>query len=330
MIEIALLDQVQQLVAKYPRLNLNTQKTTLLWSGDGSAAGSLAASAIAGKAIFSKTLTPDGSKLILAATNNAAVSPYKHLLFDTAAETLAFDDSVGRGFQGIASDATNVIWAAGAVAGYYGLWKRTGAATWTQVLTDSGAGTMYLTPDGNIHFRSSTGNYYLLSGGSASLEGAPSGRVSVEGYSKDTIGNFPCVAGSFDFRDIAGALVLNYPYDIYLNAGIFSTVAPSPRPWGCRIDATYSLSVQQVSATKACLFILNKTTPAVKFIGVIASPALPYGGGTVGGGSVQPFHARMANGLLQIYWIGNVGQGTTDGNSYGGVIRTDLSYTPDF
>lgn len=82
-------------------------------------------------------------------------------------------DSTYRNFDTITEDASGVIWANAINAGYYGLWKRTAAGSWTQVLSDSGAGKVRRWIDDKVYYRSSVGNWYECTGGTAVVSANP-------------------------------------------------------------------------------------------------------------------------------------------------------------
>lgn len=77
-------------------------------------------------------------------------------------------DSSGRTFAHIQEDASGAIWANATNAGQYGLWRRTGAGAWTQVLADVAATNyLYRMDDGKIYWNSSAGNWYECTAGTA-------------------------------------------------------------------------------------------------------------------------------------------------------------------
>ena len=199
----------------------------------------------------------------------------------------------------------------------------------------SGAGNFYTAVDGTPYFKSSTGNWYALANGAATLISAPS-NVFVYGaggpWANTTLLDFPSSLANdmqwpFTFTNIDGSFALNYPYEFVLNAGKLDAGKSVTQ---IRIDATYSLVVQIVSLSKVSLYLLNKVSLICRYIGDVPYPALPVGGGTVTAQSMYPFFARMANGLLSLYWGGRLGEPLAGNTAYSGVLRQDVSFTPDF
>jgi hypothetical protein len=182
-------------------------------------------------------------------------------------------------------DQSGAVWASGQRAGYYGIWKRTGLATWTNTLSDSAAGTLRYKPDGSLYYLSSTSNWYLLAGGTATLVGAPTGSLSIP---SNQYLDFPNIEGrpNGDFVDATGAVVSALG-TIDFNVGNQATgwyYAPSSQiKRQVRIDNTYSLVFWQaytlptsVVCPKEYLFLVNKITGTQKYIGSINCPTLNY------------------------------------------------------
>lgn len=331
MLEMALLDQLEQLNARYPRLNLlNIRHTVTQMSAVVAATLSYSISVAASRR---PTYARDMSKIYFPA--GGFDTSYKALSFDLVTEQIAYEDTVGRYFSQIITDASNAVWASANQSGYYGLWKRTAFATWTNVLTDSATGNIYYLADGTPYFKSSTGNWYTLANGAATLTAAPA-NVYLYGsggpQANTTLLDFPSSMATdaqwpYTFTNIDGSVALNYPYEFVLNAGKLDA---SKTVTQIRIDATYSLVVQVVSVSKVSLYILNRSVLICRYIGDVPYPALPVGGGTVTTGSMYPFFAKMANGQLNLYWGGKLGEPQAGNTAYSGVLRQDVSYTPDF
>lgn len=331
MLEIALLDQLEQLNARYPRLNLlNIRHTVTQMSAVVAATLSYS---IAVAVPRRSTYARDMSKIYFPA-GPSDVS-YKAMSFDPVTEQIAYEDTVGRYFWQIVTDASNAVWAAANQSGYYGLWKRTAFATWTNVLTDSATGNFYYAADGTPYFRSSTSNWYSLANGAATLTAAPA-NVYLYGsggtLTNTTLLDFPSSMANetqwpFTFTNIDGSFALNYPYEFWLNAGRLDA---SKTVTQIRIDATYSLVVQVVSVSKISLYVLNRTALICRYVGDVPYPALPVSGGPVTAASMYPFFAKMANGQLSLYWGGKLGEPPSGNTAYSGVLRQDVSYTPDF
>ncbi len=341
MYEIALLDQLESLNTRYPRLDVSNLTMKTLFSSDAATVGSLGETIMLTRGSLLYAFSPDNTKVY--ASSNAGNSPYKCLIIDLAAETVAFDDSVGRSLYPVVPDSSGAVWASGNRASYYGLWKRTGPATWTNTLSDAAAGALKYKPDGTLYYLSSTNNWYLLSGGTATLVGAPVGYLTIP---TTQYLEFPTaeLRPNADFADATGAVIAN------LGTLDFSVASPAsgwfyqPTAQGkrqVRIDNTYSLVVWQPAATsgslypKEYLFLVNKVTQAQKYIGSINCPTLNYIAAMVNQTAfdLAPFFAKLENGFLKIYWLGVLAQGSGAGSTTSnlfGLLRTNIPYTPDF
>ena len=263
----------------------------------------------------------------------------KAALFDVATETLALDDTVGRDFEQLATDNTGVAWAVSASSSYYGLWKRTGAATWTQVASDSnvGVGLRWRASDSTLWYQSYTGNHYLLANGAATLQTAPSGTLqALPSYG-------PCLA--FEGAHVASTQLLTaMSFTASLLAADGTALASQPSvPYemtfntafsgNCfvrqvRVDATYSLFVQSVSGTSAVyhLFLYNRTSNVIKYIGSL--PTLNAGTSAVW--LLVPFAATIGANGISIYFHGGINCTTVSAVSVPGVLRVDTGYQPNF
>lgn len=93
--------------------------------------------------------------------------------FNPVTETFLAEDSI-RSLKNYYEDASGVIWAVSDKPGYQGLWKRTGAGTWTLALADSNLGNLigrWLS--GVLYYKSSASNWYILSAGVATVSTNP-------------------------------------------------------------------------------------------------------------------------------------------------------------
>jgi hypothetical protein len=100
----------------------------------------------------------------------------------------------GKGLTMFYEDNTSVIWAIANQSGFYGLYKRTGIDTWTQVLSDTGAsGTIAMWPNTGVvyYINSAATNFYSLANGVATVSVNPSGNT-------DWANNWYCNIGSFN------------------------------------------------------------------------------------------------------------------------------------
>jgi len=108
-------------------------------------------------------------------------SGYLVMSFNIDTETFATEDTA-RGLSQFFEDNSGVIWAVSNNAGYYGLWKRTGVGAWTQALADtSNTNILCRWSTGAIYYRSSAGNFYILSSGAASVTSDP-GATTYSGW----------------------------------------------------------------------------------------------------------------------------------------------------
>lgn len=262
----------------------------------------------------------------------------KTALFDVATETLSLDDTVGRDFVKLTTDNTGAAWAVSGHSSYYGLWKRTGAATWTQVASDSGIGVglRWRASDNTLWYQSYTNNHYLLSNGAATLQTAPSGTLqALPSYG-------PCLAfegAHVDSTQIltAGSYVAallaadgtaltpqpSVPYEMLFNASFSNCLVRQ-----IRVDATYSLFVQSVSDTSAIyhLFLYNRTSNVIQYIGSL--PTLNVRTSAVW--LFVPFAATLGANGISIYFHGGINCTTGPAISQAGVLRIDTGYQPNF
>ncbi len=91
------------------------------------------------------------------------------------ASTLAIvtEDSF-RGLRFFHEDSSGVIWAVSNTSGSYGLWKRTGAGAWSQVLSEASAGQVLCRwTNGALYYRAGAGNWYVLAAGAATVSANP-------------------------------------------------------------------------------------------------------------------------------------------------------------
>ena len=109
-------------------------------------------------------------------TKPAAASGWLAAFFNPTTDAWTTEDTT-RGLNFIQEDNSGVVWAVGTKAGFYGLWKRTGVGAWTQVLTDTTAAGVILCKwtTGALFHKSSTGNWYSITNGAATLSADPSG-----------------------------------------------------------------------------------------------------------------------------------------------------------
>lgn len=362
MIEVVTLDLIEQIIAKMgsPLLSADAKpgtwllsdfKINILYSGDSTVASSLAqALATPGggnDGVHQRFLSSDFSKVWI----SAAAPAYKTMLFDLAAETITFDDSVGRGFTQMYMDNAGNMWAQATQAGYYGLWKRTGTSTWTQMLSDSTIATgLRIRPsDGTLWYQSSTSNHYQIANGTATLASAPTGTLIQ--VSRDTTTYYmdaPVFMPGGQFGGSAGS-----GPNLFKNADGTTNTTPNPivpyEPSGLfprwtgndvvcayqfRIDATYSLiwchgsGISSYSAYQH-FYVINKATGTIKQIGT-----LPF----LGSGTVQdcnrltPIATKWNGNYLRIYLAGSVVCQTSPAttNNYGGIMSLDIACSPNF
>ena len=109
-------------------------------------------------------------------------------------------DSQSKCFIYITEDASGTVWANCASAGYYGLWKRTGTAAWTQVIVDTNQGMIARGSDDVIYYRTYGASWYILSGGTATTTADPYpssyGWMYSSNYCRnnDNVGNYALLA----------------------------------------------------------------------------------------------------------------------------------------
>ena len=357
MIEVVTLDLIEQIIAKMgsPLLSADAKpgtwllsdfKINILYSGDSTVASSLAQALASNTDGHPRFLSSDFRKVWISAAEPA----YKTMLFDLDAATIAFDDSVGRGFTQMYMDNAGNMWAQATRAGYYGLWKRTGASTWTQMLSDSTIATgLSIRPsDGTLWYQSSTLNHYQIANGTATLTSAPTGTLipvssNTTTYYMDAPVFMPGLFGGSEgsgpnlFKNADGTTnTTPNPIVPYEPSGLFprwtgnSAVSASQ----FRIDATYSLiwcygvGTSLYSAYQH-FYVINKATGTIKQIGT-----LPF----LGSGTVQdcrrltPIATKWNGNYLRIYLAGSVVCGAspaTTGN-YGGIMSLDIACSPNF
>lgn len=357
MIEVVTLDLIEQIIAKMgsPLLAADAKlgtwllsdfKVNVLSSGSSTVASSLAQAIATNTGVQQRFPATDFSKIWIAASSPA----FKTILFDVAAETVAFDDSVGRGFTQMYMDNAGNMWAQATQAGYYGLWKRTGASTWTQMLSDSTTATgLRIRPsDDTLWYQSSTSNHYQIANGVATLTSAPTGTLIQVSYSTTT---YYMDAPVFTPGGAFGGSTGSGP-DLFKNADGTTNTTPNPvvpyepglfTKWNgnsgigayqIRIDATYSLlwcygvGNSSYSAYQH-FYVINKVTGTIKQIGTL--PALPPG-------SVSdclrlaPLAAKWNGNYLRIYLAGSTvcyASAATAGNQ-GGIMSLDIACTPNF
>lgn len=341
MLELLNIDALDQLVSRYPRFDVNNMTAKILYTSDASVVGGLGETIMQTRGGLAISFSQDNTKAF-ATSINTTLSPYKSLMIDIAAETVAFDDTVGRGLYPIVPDQSGVVWASSTRSGYYGIWKRTGAATWTNVLSDAAQGSMKYKPDGTLYYLSSTANWYLLANGTATLIAAPSGYYSIPSSQFLELPNCEGRANN-DFIDGTGAVVpalgtldINV---VNVATGWYNPPISLPKRQ-IHIDSTYSLVALQPpllpngsTAPKVYLTLVNKVTQTQKFIGAIPTPTYSYATAMSSQTAfdIAPFFAKLENGLIKIYWLGVIAQGggVTATTNLFGLLRTNIPYTAD-
>ena len=353
MLEVAILDNTEQLLQKLPptalpsvspvAYQINGLSSGLIYAGDSTVAASLAQTLAKLGSGCPAYLSPDSTKVWFGAPTGW-LPPNKAVLFDMSAETVAFDDSAARGLVQIVTDASGTIWAQGSAAGYYGLWKRTGAGTWTQMLSDTeqGAGVSYRAADNTYWFQSSTSNHYLLSNGVATLQSAPTGTlVRVDdgypgwrGLDAPYLSEIGSLGTAATFKAADGTTLASppaLPMDYYLNFGYVLPVSAMQ----IRLDATYSVLILPKQHGLTCgyywLYLYNKTTGVIKYIGSLP-PVAVKATVTPTSDHLRAFAAKWSGNGFRLYFVGNVAvaaSDSTEGNM-GGVMYVDVPFQPNF
>lgn len=286
--------------------------------------------------------------------NVGGVAPYKPVMVGLNTDTVVFDDATARGLTSIITDNIGTVWSMGTRSGYYGLYKRSGAATWTQVLSDSSIGTMYWrSSDNTYYYRSYTGNWYQLANGVGTLIVAPG---SVAGYTNidfaDPYGNgqsredYPSFTGNnvFGLTGTTGAInadgstFSNLAYDPAGDLWLATSFGPGNYGAQVKIDDTYSLLAFPTINTSSIvshhtLAIYNKSTRIIRYIGSLPALSNFAAASSVNASHLRPFAAKWVDGGLRIWWIGHTfaaSNATSDANCGGGVMRCDIAYQPNF
>ena len=358
MLEVAILDNTEQLLQKLPptalpsvspvAYQINGLSSGLIYAGDSTVAASLAqtlAKLGSGCPIY---LSPDSTKVWFGAPTGL-LPPNKAVLFDMSAETVAFDDSAARGLVQIVTDASGTIWAQGSAAGYYGLWKRTGAGTWTQMLSDTaqGLGVWYRAEDNTYWFQSSTSNHYLLSNGVATLQSAPTGtivKVDAEypgwgGLDAPYLSEIGSLGTAATFKAANGTTLASppaLPMDCYLNFGYVLPVSAVQ----IRLDATYSVLILPyrngltygLTYDYYWLYLYNKTTGVIKYIGSLPPVAVRATTVTPTSKHLRAFAAKWSGNGFRLYFVGNVAVAADDSTAgnIGGIAYVDVPFQPWF
>jgi hypothetical protein len=351
MIEVAILDVVERLLSVTPPMPLASVSPVAyqiggtamgqIYSADSTVASSLGQSLAnnAGPVYPS----PDFTKAWIGC--NAAQWPSgKCMLFDLAAETIAFDDTGARSLIQIITDNVGTVWAQATVG--YGLYKRTGAGIWTQMLTDTGVavGVRYRASDNTYWYQSSSSNHYQLANGAATLQSAPTGTLIVVPVSTCflnldapyfTGSNNPAFSGPAAVFYNADGTVNALPtlaMEAYVNAGAGAAAFAATQ---IHLDATYSVLVQVPSVGGTypayALYVMNKTTGVIKFIGCLPPTSLK--GTTAGNCSVMgAFAAKWIGNGFRLYFKGATVNNVniTTAGSQGGVVKIDVPYQPNF
>lgn len=340
MLNVAILDGVERLSDQLS--NATKFQCGILQIGDSAVAGSLEQSLSQWRVYPPICPSTDYSKIWISSYAGGRPAN-KCALFDVAAETIVFDDNGARGLTQIMNDSSGAVWAQGTVAGFYGLWKRTGAGAWTQMLSDSDIsnGIRWRPSDGSLWYQSYTNNHYLLANGAATLSAAPTGTViPVAVNSAWNVLDAPYLTstsfGSARFANANGTTntASTLPYDVWLNYGRAMS-GYNPPMVQIHIDATYSLLMSASGYTTLSstyfLYMFNKSSGVIRFIGTL--PVLALHGGTVPTTTdLSPIAAKWIATGLRIYMVGNVatnGSDATTGNK-GGMIRVDYTYQPNF
>ena len=353
MLEVAILDNTEQLLQKLPptalpsvspvAYQINGLSSGLIYAGDSTVASSLAQTLAKLGSRCPSYLSPDSTKVWFGAPTGL-LPPNKAVLFDINSETVAFDDSSVRGLIQITTDPSGTVWAQGSAAGYYGLWKRTGAGTWTQRLSDTAqwTGVRYRAADNTYWYQSSTDNYYLLANGTASLQSAPTGTLSqVDGThpgwrgldapylsAMSALGTAPTFNAA-DGTTLASPPAL--PLDYYINFGyVLPDVATQ-----IRLDATYSVLILSNQYGGAYgyywLYLYNKTTGIIRYIGSLP-PVAVKNTVTPTTKHMRAFAAKWLGNGFRLYFVGNVAVAADDSTAgnQGGVMYVDVPVQPNF
>lgn len=346
MIEVAILDNTEKLLAAVPpypipasgpmAFQITGCQSALLSSGDSTVASSLAQSLATISAGAASFPSPDFSKVWTSAYAGTYPSN-KTMLFDVAAETITFDDSGARGLTQIITDNVGTVWAQSSVS--FGLWKRTGAATWTQVLSDSGVatGVRYRASDNTYWYQSTTSNHYQLANGAATLQSAPSGTLfalPAAGWQHldapyVTALNFNAAATAVNGDGTANSSITS-PLDAFAN---YLSIGPISM-YQVRIDATYSLlwgTLQSGTYPYYYLYLFNKVSGVVRYIGHVPPVAIK-GGVAPTAAHMSPFAAKWVGRFLRVYFRGSTVSYTTvaTAGNQGGIVRVDIPYQPNF
>lgn len=286
--------------------------------------------------------------------NVGSAAPYKPVMVDLNTDTVVFDDATARGLTSIITDNIGTVWSMGSQSGYYGLYKRSGAATWTQALSDSGAGTMYWrSSDNTYYYRSYTSNWYQLSNGAATLITAPgsvAGYTNIgyvdnymngqsrEDYPSFTAGGVFARTGTTGAINADGSAFTNLAYDPAGDLWLATSFGPSNYGAQVKIDDTYSLFAFPTINTSSItshhtLAIYNKSTRVIRYIGSLPALSNWAAASCINANHLRPFAAKWVDGGLRIWWIGHTYAATssvTDANCGGGVMRCDIAYQPNF
>lgn len=352
MLEVEILDNVELLrrvIPSAPLLALspssyliNGSTSRVITSGDSTVANSLGQAL----ALLATTISTYPSKDLTKYWTWSDTPTFRTVRFDTDLETVAFDDLTGRTLRQIVEDASGSVWAQGSAAGFFGLWRRTGTATWTQVLTDSAlaTGVRYRASDNTYWYQSSTANHYSLANGVATLTSAPTGvivDVNPNGGWRNLLGVYLSSTGTLgvpptflDPDNTSADFPPTLGHDIYLNAGGVTSVFTPPIQ--LRLNATYQLLVgtRYVSGAGAYyyFYLWNKTTNICRFIGCV--PMISVNAGVAPNADhMRPFAGKfLTSGGFRIYLMGSIAvaaSAATAGN-IGAFASIDVPYQPIF
>lgn len=365
MIDVAILDVVERLQENKERFMLPALgpsafqisgiSNAKLWPGENVGSGTGVGAVL--KTASTSVIFPnaDRTKFWVGSYN---ISPYKPVLLDLANETIAFDDATARGLTAFAFDNLGTVWATGTQNGYYGLYRRSAASVWTQVVTDTNVGQMYWRPtDAAYFFKSYSGNWYQLANGNATLVVAQNElemvTVSAANLNSSISSNraWREDSPSFEFSqafqrgqapqvaDSSCTLYTGLAQDPTQDLLLASNLGfPINYTYQAKIDDIYSLiafsSSNGTVRSHMTLAIFNKASNIVRYIGAV--PALSFLTGaasTMNADHMRPFCAKWVDAGLRIWWVGatqaasvTIGDST---NAYG-VMRIDIPYQPNF
>lgn len=291
-------------------------------------------------------LTNDGVTLLVPASNNYL------LKLDTGSLALTVEDPVGKGFQQFWEQPDGLIWAVSNVAGYYGLYRRTLAGSWTQFLADTNRSYIEVWTNGTAYWRSYSGNFYALANGGATVAPDPgfaSGLIGSSQWAKsrDWVtqeevayeGQYGAGSTTYlpNLMDTSGAFVCKVPWETLVGA---QEGDPNPAtrrllrvPGTNYMALVYWKGIPGTRSWVCYVALLNKVTKVAKHIGFFrVQGAVSKPNGTTSPSIDQvPLAVVLKGSVLSVYLSGstNFHADQTPTQNFG-ILRANLRVALDF